>query len=126
MPNPNRDDYLDILNSYNLESDSSEIDILKATKGRLITDNYEFVPFFDDKKIEFDVAGTRHCNDAKEYIKEISINDNLELELETDNKYDKYAIKVVLNKNNKKYHLGYVPRFYSKELFELLKKNIQQ
>jgi len=55
----------------------------------------------------------------------ISINDRLELELEPENEYDENAIKVILNKNRKKYHLGYVPRYYSKELFKLIENNIE-
>jgi len=125
LPNRNRPDYLDILNSYGLDSKSSKFDILKATKGRLITDNYEFVPIFDNNKIEFDVAGTRHCLDVKKCKDIISINDKLELQLEPDNEYDKYAIRVILTKNGKNYHLGYVPRYYSKELYELLNNNVE-
>lgn len=125
LPNKNRPDYLDILNSYGLDSKSSKFDILKATKGRLITDNYEFVPIFDNNKIEFDVAGTRHCLDVKKCKDIISINDKLELQLEPDNEYDKYAIRVILTKNGKNYHLGYVPRYYSMELYELLNNNVE-
>jgi len=124
LPNPKRPDYLEILNSYNLEKDSTEIEILKATKGRLITDNYEFVPSFDSNKVEFDVAGTRHCPDIKKCKDIIRVNDKLLLELEPENEYDEYAIKVILSKNGKKYHLGYVPRYYSKELSELLNNQI--
>ena len=40
LPNETRSDYLEILNSYNLEKDDDEFRILKATKGRTITDNY--------------------------------------------------------------------------------------
>lgn len=125
LPNPARADYLSILNSYNLEIDSSKFDILKATKGRLITDNYEFVPVFDKNKIEFDVAGTRHCDDIKRYNDLICINDKLLLEFDSDNDYDKNAIKVILKKNGETYHLGYVPRYYTAELTELLKNNAQ-
>ena len=46
-----------------MDINSSEIDILIATKGRLLTDNYEFVPAFNLNKIIFDVAGTRHSKD---------------------------------------------------------------
>lgn len=125
LPNTARADYLEILNSYNLEKDSTKLEILRATKGRLITDNYEFVPAFDLSKIEFDVAGTRHCCDVKECKKLININDKLLLELDPENKYDKYAIKVIYNKDGKKYHLGYVPRYYSKDLAVLLEKRIE-
>ena len=53
LPNKGRIDYLEILNSYNLDKESSDFDILKATRGRTLTDNYEFVPAFDLNKIEF-------------------------------------------------------------------------
>lgn len=125
LPNKNRDDYLEVLNSYNLENNSSKLEILKATKGRLITDNYEFVPAFDSNKIEFDVAGTRHCSDVKDCKNLIKINDKLLLEVDLENEYDDNAIKVIFEKNGVKYHLGYVPRFYSKELKKLLANNVQ-
>ncbi|MBQ9072152.1 MAG: HIRAN domain-containing protein [Bacilli bacterium] len=125
LPNSSRKDYLEILNSYNLEHDSTKLEILKATKGRLLTDNYEFVPAFDTRKVEFDVAGTRHCPDVNDCKNKINVNDKLLLELESDNEYDKYTIKVILTKEGRKYHLGYVPRYYSKELTELLKNNIE-
>lgn len=125
LPNSGRADYLEILNLYNLEKDSSKLEILKATKGRLLTDNYEFVPAFDLNKVEFDVAGTRHCQDVKKCKDLIEINDKLILELEPDNKYDPNAIKVIYTKNGVKYHLGYVPRYYSKALSELLEKNVE-
>ena len=125
LPNPGRPDYLSLLNSYNLEKDSSKIEILKATKGRLLTDNYEFVPAFDSTIVEFDVAGTRHCNDVKKCKKLIEVNDTLLLELEPDNKFDVNAIKVILKKNGNTYHLGYVPRYYTVDLVELLKKNVE-
>lgn len=125
LPNTTRVDYLEILNSYNLEKDSTKLEILKATKGRLLTDNYEFIPAFNLFKVEFDVAGTRHCPDIQECKELINVNDKLLLELEPKNKYDKYSIKVIFKKNGRKYHLGYVPRYYSKELTELLEKNIE-
>ena len=125
LPNPARPDYLEILNVYGLEKDSTKLEILRATKGRLLTDNYEFVPTFDKVKVQFDVAGTRHCSDVKKCLKLISVNDKLLLELEPNNLYDEYAIKVILDKNNKYYHLGYVPRYYSKELTKLLKDNVE-
>lgn len=125
LPNTGRADYLEILNLYNLEKDSSKIDILKATKGRLLTDNYEFVPAFDLNKVEFDVAGTRYCPDVKKCQDLLDINDKLTLELEPDNEYDPNAIKVIFTKNGVKYHLGYVPRYYSSYLSKILEKNIE-
>ena len=127
LPNKSRPDYLEILNSYNLEIYSDNMEILKATKGRLLTDNFEFVPAFDISKVEFDVAGTRHCDDVKFCVSNdlINVNDRLNLVLEPTNKYDSNAIKVLLMKNGKSYHLGYVPRYYTEELSKLLKDNIE-
>lgn len=125
LPNKARPDYLEILNSYNLEKDSTEMDILKATRGRLITDNYEFVPAFDSNKVEFDVAGTSHCPDVKKCQDFLQQNDKLKLILEPENKHDNNAIKIIFTNSGKDYHLGYVPRYYAKELKELLRNNIE-
>ena len=86
LPNKGRIDYLEILNSYNLDKESSDFDILKATRGRTLTDNYEFVPAFDLNKIEFDVAGTRHCKDINKCKDFLKINRVLYLEPEPNNK----------------------------------------
>ena len=126
LPNPLRPDYLEILNSYNLETDSTKMEILKATKGRLLTDNFEFVPPFDrNNKIEFDIAGTRHYLLEKNIRENLKINDNLKLEHEPDNKEDQYAIKVLYECEDKMVLLGYVPRYYSRELTNLLSKGVK-
>ena len=125
LPNKGRIDYLEILNSYNLDKESSDFDILKATRGRTLTDNYEFVPAFDLNKIEFDVAGTRHCKDINKCKDFLKINRVLYLEPEPNNKNDENAVKVVLKENGKLYHLGYVPRYYSKELLNELNKGVK-
>jgi len=124
LPNKLRPDYLNIMNSYNLDMTSSEMDILTVTKGRLITDDYEFVTPFNKNKIEFDLAGTNYCQDIDKCKEDLKTGNNLFLELESNNPKDKYAIKVIYRNNNCKYHLGYVPRYYSKELTELLKSNV--
>lgn len=126
LPNPLRPDYLEILNSYNLETDSTKMEILKATKGRLLTDNFEFVPPFDrNNKIEFDIAGTKHYLLEKNIRENLKINDNLKLEHEPDNKEDQYAIKVLYECEDKMVLLGYVPRYYSRELTNLLSKGVK-
>lgn len=125
LPNENRPDYLQLLNLYDLDIKSSKMEILRKTKGRLITDNFEFVPQFNKNKIEFDVAGTSHREDIEKCRKLLKINDTIYLEKEPNNEYDKYAIKVIYVKDNKKYHIGYVPRYYTKELSEILKTNIE-
>ena len=125
LPNDTRPDYLEILNSYNLEKNSNDFDILRATRGRTLTDNYEFVPAFDPSKIEFDVAGTSHCSDVEECKQYLKVNKKLYLELEPENLKDPNAIKIIFKENDKLYHLGYVPRYYCKELVAELKKGTQ-
>ncbi len=122
LPNPQRPDYLHILNKYSLTSQSSALDILAKTKGRLITDTYEFVKAFNKNEIEFDIAGISHCKDYDKIKENLLVNDKIELETEKENKYDTYAIKITITKEKKKYHLGYVPRYYSKELYTILKE----
>ncbi len=125
LPNETRPDYLEILNCYNLEKDSSVFDILKATRGRAITDNYEFVSAFDSSKIEFDVAGTSHCSDVEKCKKYLKVNKKLYLDPEPENLNDPNAIKIIFKENDKSYHLGYVPRYYCKGLLAELKKGTQ-
>ena len=125
LPNKTRPDYLEILNCYNLEKDADEFKILKTTRGRTITDNYEFVAAFDPNKVEFDVAGTSHCKDIEECKKYLKINANLYLEHEPENPKDPNAVKVIFKEKTNSYHLGYVPRYYSKELLNELNKGIE-
>lgn len=125
LPDIKRPDYLKILNSYDLEVNSTKMEILRKTRGRLLTDNFEFVPKFDkNSKIEFEIAGTRYYINTLKMKKILNINDNLELEREENNEKDKYSIKVNYLNIDKKYFLGYVPRYYSKELSKLLDKKI--
>lgn len=116
LPNPKRPDYLNILKSYDLNIESSKMDILTNTRGRLITDTFEFVKPFNTDEIEFDVAGTRHYNDINDCKNIIKENDNLRLELDLTNSHDDNAISVFFDYDNKSYMLGYVPRYYAKEL----------
>ncbi len=125
LPNTARPEYLEILNLYELNINSSQIEILEKTKGRLLTDNFEFVPAFNKNKIEFEVVGTSHSEDIKKYKKIFEINDDLILEREYNNQYDQYAIKVVCKKSGNIYQLGYVPRYYSKDLSKMLDENIK-
>ena len=126
LPNPARPDYLEILNYYDLRVNSTKMEILRATKGRLLTDNFEFVPPFDgNDKIEFDIAGTRYYLVEEKVRENLKINDDLELEQEVDNKEDEYAIKVLYSLGNEKILLGYVPRYYSKDLSLLLEKGVK-
>lgn len=124
LPSRDRNNYLEILNLYGLDRNAREWEILKATKGRLLTDNFEFVPAFDQEKIEFDVAGMRHRKiDIKKMKKDLRVDAKILLEPELGNKYDEDAIKVILPVKDKRYHIGYVPRYYSGDLAKYVKSD---
>ena len=122
LPDPKRPDYLEILNNYDLTEESSDYEILTATRGRLRNDTFEFVPVFDEDKIEFDLAGTRH-SDIGECKNDMNDDDSLELQLDPLNDKDDNAIKVFYNQatGQKRTHIGYVPRYYAAELAPRLK-----
>lgn len=122
LPNKKRDDYIEILNYYDLESNSNDFEILKQTKGRLITDNFEFVPEFDKNKIEFEIAGTRYSKELAKNKNKIKNDSNLILELVEYN--NEPAVKILTKVDNKLIELGYVPRYYAKETANLLKENV--
>ena len=122
LPNKKRPDYEDILSLYGLNKNSTSMEILNKTKGRLLTDNYEFVPSFDPHYIEFELAGTSHCDDVLKYKDKLTVTRKLKLELDPNNPFDSYSIKAIVSDENRDYHLGYVPRYYSKQLTQILQK----
>ena len=120
LPNKNRNDYIEILKSYGLDDNSTEMEILEKTKGRLLTDNFEFVPIFNEKRIEFEIAGTRYSKDLKKCKELLKVGERLLLELE-NNEYDENAIAIKFQN----YKIGYIPRYYSEQLASLIKKGIE-
>lgn len=124
LPNPARPDYLDILNLYGLSLIDDEFSILARTKGKLLTDNFEFIKEFLYDKSKFDVAGTRYyINDELKSV--LKVNDKLYLEKDYENSKDKYAVKVIYKSKLGENILGYVPRYYSKNVYEMLDNNIK-
>ncbi|MDO5557914.1 MAG: HIRAN domain-containing protein [Clostridia bacterium] len=121
LPNKGRPDYLDILNMYDLDIYSTKMEILKNTNGKLLTDNFSFVPVFNENKIEFEVVGIQYRNGINEVKNELVKNSSIVIERDEKNEYDKYAIRVLF-KNN---HLGFIPRYYSKQVSELMKKSVR-
>ncbi len=124
LPNKARPDYLDILNTYDLSLIDDEFNILSRTRGRLLTDNFEFIREFNYKKSKFDIAGTRYyIEDGLKSL--LKVNDKLYLKKDDGNSKDKYAIKIIYKADLKEYILGYVPRYYSKAVYEMLDNNIK-
>jgi hypothetical protein len=115
LPDKKRKDIEDILKKYDVNSYDA-FEMLKKSGARLPIDSLEFIdPILKDQtdvKRNFFLAGTRHylgcekshdCYDSFEVTK----GENL-----------KFAIKV-LNLGNE--HLGYIPRYYSEEVFKRIK-----
>lgn len=124
IPNSKRPDFAILLDRYNLEPTSSPMEILIATKGRVATDNFEFVEEITSNEnfsISIDVAGTRY-SDFQKISEHLSLGDKLFLEKEPDNKYDKHAVKIT---TSEKIILGYIPRYYSKKITQILDEKEQ-
>ncbi|MGW6431763.1 HIRAN domain-containing protein [Peribacillus butanolivorans] len=120
LPQPRRPDYVDILERYGLDSSSTEMEVLEATRGRTATDNFEFVkefkylhdtPFY----FSFDLAGARY-HKFLNVKTELKIGDSIELIKHEENIYDAYAVEVFF----KGMKLGYVPMYYSKEFCNMI------
>ncbi|MBD8589212.1 hypothetical protein IFT92_15530 [Peribacillus simplex] len=123
LPQPKRPDYGDILERYGLDSSSTEMEVLEATRGRTATDNFEFVKEFKYSQdtpfnFTFDLAGARYHKflNVKTQLK---IGDSIELKKHEENIYDAYAVEVIFNGMK----LGYVPRYYSEEFCKMIEDN---
>ncbi len=124
LPDKRRKDVKEILAKYKLEKYDA-FELLKKSGGKLPTDSLEFIDpiFLDETNIEreFYIAGVRHheCCDEKNNSdnSEIEINENLIFKKDSENKHDKYAVKV-LNEKNKV--VGFIPIFFSKEISEAI------
>lgn len=124
LPNKNRPDYLEILKKYGLNEMSTDLEILSRTGGKLATDNYEFVvPLYGCDNFalnyEFFLAGWRHWDGKKLSRYDLQPGTLLNIVPEEDNKYDKFALQVY---TSDKIKIGYVPVFYSKNIYNYLAK----
>lgn len=131
LPDRKRKDIGRILLKYGLkEYDAYEL--LKMSGARLPIDNLQFIDPILDIENEFErkfyMAGVRHylgCDGEKcEKSIDVEADEELFLEMEPENTYDKNAIRVV---NAEKVLLGYIPRYYSEAYTRLIqeKREIQ-
>lgn len=130
LPDKKRRDIDKILNKYELD-EYDDYKLLKRSGARLPIDNLEFIdPILDINFVEvsriFYLAGPRHyigCAglDCAKAI-DIKVEDVLNLLPESDNIFDPFAIKVVDPNNT---HIGYIPRYYSMGVTELLNKGFK-
>ena len=124
LPDKKRKDMKDILKKYGLER-YDEYTLLKRSGAKLPIDNLEFIdPILDAEKDltrMFFIAGVRHYLNCEgdDCLKatELTRGDEIFLKKDSDNVYDKNAIQV-LDYSGK--ILGYIPRYYSESVAELL------
>lgn len=124
LPSIDRADFKAILADLGLNEDSSKMDLLQQTRGRLASDMYSFerpLRIEEDGKLHsgFFVHGMRHRNLPEEWSSWFKVNSKLDLVKEPSNPADPNAVGVYTLGGT---HLGYVPAFYSKAIFSLLEK----
>lgn len=126
LPDKRRPDFKDILKDLGLPDDHSEMDLLRATGGRLATDSYELVApiYVYENHFDFDfyIAGWRYYEGDK-VTKQLTVGTRVNFELEPFNKEDNKAVIVLTDYQGRK--LGYIPAFYSSFMFDVI-KNIEQ
>jgi hypothetical protein len=122
LPSPNRKDYKAIMADLGLNEKSTKMELLQQTRGRIASDSYSFeVPLRKEgEKVysSFFIHGMRYRSLPEQWPFWLNNNDKLKLLQEPTNKHDPYAVKVLTQSGK---HLGYVPIFYSKAIFSLLK-----
>lgn len=123
LPDRRRPDFQEILKAYGLSNDYTDMDLLRATGGRLATDTYEFVPpiyvYGNEFDFEFHIAGWRYY-EGERVIDRLQVGEDVMFQLEPANEQDPKAV-VVLTKQGEK--LGYIPAFYSEFMFRLIEES---
>lgn len=114
LPNPRRADYSLLLKRFGLEEESSKMEFLKRTKGRLATDNYElFAPIIFEEEGKFILETYIEAwqyYDGDFALDSLKVEESLVLIREPDNAYDKYAVEI---RTESGYMLGYISAVYS-------------
>ena len=128
LPDSRRRDINTILSEYGLEK-YDEYELLRKTGARLPIDSYEFIdPIFPDEEVierVFYISGVRHTlpceGESCVQGNIVKVGDNLVLQMEPGNKYDDNAVFIQTESGNR---LGYIPRYYSKQVSRRLQLNI--
>jgi len=127
LPDKKRRGIEKILLKYDLQ-EYDEYELLKRSGARLPIDSLEFIepiPKEYNGKIKrtFYIAGVRYYNDCKggdcNKALHLEANNKLKFELDPKNQYDKNAVKIIDAKRN---HVGYLPRYYSESMTNILTK----
>lgn len=126
IPDNTRIGFENILDEFGLPATADRMDILRETRGMLSQDPYSFEEPLrlngEELRSNFYVNGIRHQGHISEnwydYVRE---GDSLIPELEEDNKFDSYAVKVMTSSG---VHIGYIPGIYAQAVHSLLKQRI--
>lgn len=124
LPDKRRPDFSELLRSFGLSNDYTEMDLLRATGGRLATDPYEFVsPIYrynDHFDFDFYVAGWRYY-EGESALQELKVGEEVKFKLDPVNPEDNKAVLILTTQSG--YKLGYVPAFYSGFMFDIIKND---
>ena len=127
LPDRKRENINEILEKYNM-TEYDPFVLLKNSGAKLPIDNLQFIdPIIKvgDKKIErrFYISGIRYQNECQgvecDKFKNVKVGDKLTLKLESDNKKDKNAVKILHDGES----IGYIPRYYSEKVSEFIRKS---
>jgi hypothetical protein len=108
---PDRQNYLAF---WEAQNEKDPFTILGLTQAKSFTDNFEFLARYNpvsNLKFVTDLAGLSYEQLARDTVK---VGDLLRYELDPDNKYDRYAVKVFKDK----LFLGYFKKVHSRVLFK--------
>lgn len=126
LPNSKRPNYAEILARYGATKDNTEMELLQVTRGRLATDNFEFVMYVEyisgnPFNVSMDIAGARH-KEFTSVARKLSIGESVILLRDLENEFDEYAV-MIMHKDN--ICLGFVPRYISGEIRKMLDEEVE-
>lgn len=129
VPDSKRDDIQDILNTY--EMDKYDTYELIKRCGAIGMDGFSLIDplinnneprikrFFRAAGVDIALRCKKNAEECKMIEKIVSESDSILFEIENDNIHNEPAIKLIEEKSNK--HIGYIPKYYCKGIYKLLK-----
>lgn len=126
IPSLDRKDFHEILINLGLNENAGKMAILRATRGRLASDTYSFEqPLNLDEhnhlRSSFFIHGMRHQELPDDWSKWIKEKNSLELVQEPKNEVDPFAVAVYMKNGTR---IGYIPTFYSNDIFALIENGL--
>lgn len=126
LPPRSRRDFRKYLVNHHLPEtfDGSDFDLIAHTGVQLPSDGFDLIPNLEEAEVPFDylmqVAGTRHYL-TYEQASKIDLYSVVELKLEDDNKFDCYAVAVLVDG----VVIGYVNKLFCATVRKLMERNLK-